>query len=145
MNLVFSDGFHSGDAVLVEVEGLLGRGIIRRGGAAGGGDDEDFVMVWDDCQGEILEVVSSKIFPRLREEFGAGRLTRRRTGCSHPLTDLRDKIGDGQRFDSPFRTARRRSLRRRARNNRPSHYARVPRRRAELPSPERRRASRRVA
>lgn len=67
MNLVVSDGCHTGAAVTAEAENLLGLGIIK------GDKAKEFSMVWDDCGGEIAEAVQGGIFARLREEFGKER------------------------------------------------------------------------
>lgn len=66
VNLVLSDGMHTGSAVGTEVENLISHGIIQPG--------KNFAMVWDDCGGGIHDTVFQKNFPRLRSLF-AGQAT----------------------------------------------------------------------
>lgn len=66
MNLVVSDGMHTGPAVEGEVDKLLSTGIIQFE------QDKDFTMLWDDCHGEIYDA-AKKNFEKLRTEFGQRR------------------------------------------------------------------------
>merc|ERR1711920_594708 len=57
MTLVLSDGMHTGQAVKTEAERLVTLGIIQP--EVG----EHFSMIWDDCEGNIYEVVDSLLLP----------------------------------------------------------------------------------
>lgn len=72
VNLVLSDGLHTGQAVATEVEMLISHGIIKPG--------VSFAMVWDDCSSGLHDAVFKKNFPKLRALF-AGQAT-----CSGKLS-----------------------------------------------------------
>jgi hypothetical protein len=68
MNLILSDGYHTGDNVKIELDHLLNNKIIVNEGA-----DQHFALVWDDCDSGIRGAVLNNLFPRLREVFAGHR------------------------------------------------------------------------
>lgn len=70
LNLILSDGFHEGEALLAEAEGLISRGLLAN--TRTDEEENDFTMVWDDCDRDLRRAMMDTVLPRLRSEF-AGR------------------------------------------------------------------------
>lgn len=71
MDLIFSDAFHSADAVVEEIDNMIQYGIINGTESA----HKDFAMIWDDCteRSLIQESFHRQIVPKLAQEFRGRR------------------------------------------------------------------------
>lgn len=58
-NIIFSDAFHSPEALLIEYEMVKKYGLI---------DEEEFILIWDDLHGE-MEISFNKIWLDLQQKY----------------------------------------------------------------------------
>lgn len=82
-NLVFSDAFHSPEAILFEHEMIEKYGLL---------DDEEFVLVWDDLGGE-MERAFEEIWRRLRRRYGLAAHSRIRVVLNGWVGDATHQVG----------------------------------------------------
>ena len=71
-NIIFSDAFHTPEALLYEYEMIKKYGLI---------DDEEFILIWDDLNGE-METSFNKIWFDLRKKYNLKENNKYRIGLN---------------------------------------------------------------